>query len=107
MAPSVIYTNNTLRRLVFRFFETNEGHPHIGRICALIYTVALVPGCESFVRIDPLCIMRIVFASGWWLALGQKKPARTFADIAYPLGFVGMFLLCVGLAGQFYFTRRH
>ena len=107
MAPSLIYTNNTLRRLVFRFFETNERHPHIGRICALIYAVALVPGCESFVRIDPLCIMRIVFASGWWLALGQKKPARTFADIAYPLGFVGMFLLCVGLAGQFYFTRRH
>ena len=85
-----------------RFFETDERNPHIGRISALLYTVALVPGCEEFVRIDSLCVMRMVFVLGWWLAAGQKKPART---LARPLGFVGMFLLCIGLVGQFYFTR--
>ena len=90
-----------------RFFETDEGRPHVGRICALIYTLALAPGCEYFVSIGPLCVMRIVFTIGWWLAFGQKKPARTFAEFAHPLGFVGMFLIVVGLAGQFHFTARH
>jgi hypothetical protein len=68
-----MYTDNTFWRLGLRFFETDEGRPHFGR-GALIYTVALVPGCERFVRIDALCVMRIVSAIGWWLALGQKKP---------------------------------
>jgi hypothetical protein len=88
------------------FFETDQGNLHLGRIAALLFTVALVPGCEYFARIDPICMMHIVFAIGGWLAMGRKKPARTFAD-SHPLGIVGWFLLFIGLAGQFFFTREH
>ena len=86
--------------------KTDQGSLHWGRIGALIVTVALVPGCDYFTRIDPLCIVHIVIAIGGWLAFGRKKPARSFAD-AHPLGIVGWVLLFIGVAGELYFTRRH
>jgi hypothetical protein len=46
------------------FFQTDEGHLHLGRIAALLFTVSLVPGCGYFARIDPICIMHIVVAIG-------------------------------------------
>ena len=47
-----LYTDHTLSEACeMRFFETDEGSPHVGRICALLYTLALVPGCDYFVSL--------------------------------------------------------
>jgi hypothetical protein len=80
VAPSAIYTDNTLRRACVEVFETNEGHPHIGRICALISTVALMPGSESFVRIDPLAACESFSQSAGgllWDKRNLREPSRT------------------------------
>jgi hypothetical protein len=56
--------------------------------------------------VDPLCLMRIVFAAGWWLFSCQKRPARTWREM-HPLGIIGLVLIVFGVGGQFYFAARH
>lgn len=84
------------------FFETNEGRLHTGRIGGLIYILALLPGC--FHVTEPLCLMRIVFTAGWWLSFCDKRPAHTLSEMAHPLRIIGVILILLGIAGQFYFV---
>jgi hypothetical protein len=37
-----------------KFFQTNEGRLHTGRIAGFIYVLALVPGCRDFLVLEPL-----------------------------------------------------
>jgi hypothetical protein len=86
------------------FVQTNEGRLHIGRIAGLIYILALVPGCREFLTLEPLCLARFIFTAGWWLCFTEKQPARTLSEIVRPRGIVGLILILVGIAGQFYFV---
>jgi len=85
-----------------KFFQTSEGRLHTGRIAGLILVVGLVPGCLEVV--DPLCLMRIVFTAGWWLSFGEKRPAHTLSEMVHPIGIIGVILILLGIAGQFYFV---
>jgi len=87
-----------------KFFQTSEGRPHIGRIAGLLYVVALVPGCREFLVVEPLCLMRIIFTAGWWLSFGEKRPAHTLSEMVHPIGIIGVILILLGIAGQFYFV---
>ena len=87
-----------------KFFQTSKGRPHIGRIAGLLYVVALVPGCREFLVVEPLCFMRIIFTAGWWLSFGEKRPAHTLSEMVHPIGIIGVILILLGIAGQFYFV---
>ncbi len=67
-----------------------------------MYAVALVPGCIESPVLDPICLSRIAFTLGWWLAFGRKLPARTLLEKAP--GIVGAILVLIGIVGQFYFV---
>jgi len=85
-----------------KFFETDQGKPHMGRITALIYTVALIPGCNYFQKMEARCYLRIAFSVGWWLSLGAKRPAYRMSDMLHPAGILGAVLVVVGLVGQYF-----
>jgi len=87
-----------------KFFQTSEGRPHIGRIAGLLYVVPLVPGCREFLVVEPVCLMRIIFTAGWWLSFGEKRPAHTLSEMVHPIGIIGVILILLGIAGQFYFV---
>ena len=87
-----------------KFFQTSKGRPHIGRIAGLLYVVALVPGCREFLVVEPLCLMRIIFTAGWWLSFGEKRPAHTLSEMVHPIGIIGVTLILLGIAGEFYFV---
>jgi hypothetical protein len=87
------------------FFQTSEGRLHAGRIAGLLYVVALAPGC--ILVVEPLCLMRIIFTAGWWLSFGEKQPARTLSEMLHPIGIIGIILILLGIAGQFYFVWHH
>lgn len=89
-----------------KFFHTGEGRLHFGRIAGVVYVVALVPGCREFLMMEPLCVMRMVFTAGWWLSCCQKRPPHTLSEMFHPAGIVGIILILLGMAGQFYFTGR-
>jgi hypothetical protein len=89
-----------------KFFQTNEGRLHTGRIAGFLYVVALVPGCREFLVMEPLCWMRITFTAGWWLCCCDKRPPRTLSEMLHPLGILGIILIVLGIAGQFYFVGR-
>jgi len=84
-----------------KFFQTSEGRLHVGRIAGLVYVVGLVPGCRE---LEPLCLMRIIFTAGWWLSFGEKRPAHTLSEMVHPIGIIGVILILLGIAGQFYFV---
>jgi hypothetical protein len=86
------------------FFQDDEGHLHGGRLAAVLYTVGLIPGCGSHV-FAPLCLSRAVFALGWWIAFCEKRPSRTFSELAHhPHSVVGVTLLISALIAQTYFA---
>ena len=88
------------------FFKTDEGRLHIGRFSGVVLVVGFIPGCRTLLKGDPLCWMRIVFAAGWWLCCGTKRPARTLSEMG-ALGIIGFVLMALGAAGQFYVIGRH
>ena len=86
------------------FFRTDEGRPHIGRICGLLYLVGFTPQCIEFR--DPYCFAGLTFIAGWWLCFGAKQAKRSYREMLHPIGIIGLILIVLGLAGQFYFVRR-
>jgi hypothetical protein len=86
-----------------KYFQTREGRLHIGRIAGLVYVVGLVPGCREFLVVEPLCLMRVIFTAGWWLSFDEKRPAHTLSEIVHPIKIIGVILILLGIAGQFYF----
>ena len=84
------------------FFKTSEGGPHAGRIAALIYIIALGPGCNYFRDVDTTCLLRIVSTVGWCLSFAAKRPVVTWADMLTPVRLIGLIMITVGLFGQFF-----
>jgi hypothetical protein len=85
------------------FFKTDDGILHAGRIAGVFYLIALLLGCVFLDVFDRQCLMRTLFAAGWWLALCEKQPPRTFRALAtHPRRLIGIMLLVIGLIGQFY-----
>jgi len=71
----------------------------------VFYALALVPGCESFHRVDGLCVMRIVTTIGWWLAFGVRKRLLKVSEVfADPVSLLGLVTVAISLVGQFYLT---
>ncbi len=89
-----------------KFFLTSEGRLHTGRIAGCLFALSLLPGCNWFRVVQPLCLARIVFAVGWWLAFCGKLPALDFIGLRAPLRMTGLVLILVGLVGGFYFVGR-
>ena len=89
-----------------KFFQTSEGRPHIGRIAGVLYVVGLLPGCRWFLVVEPVCLLRIIFAAGWWLAFGKKQPAHTLSEMVNPIGIIGLIPILLGLAGQYVVGHR-
>jgi hypothetical protein len=87
------------------FFQTREGRLHTGRIAGALYVIVAAPGC--IVSPDRICFARITCIAGWWLCFGAKQSPRTLREMLHPLGMIGLILVVLGLAGQFYFVRRH
>jgi len=87
-----------------KFLQTSEGRLHIGRIAGILYVVGSLPGCIRVPVLEQLCLMRAIFIAGWWLSYGEKRPACTLSEMARPLGIIGVILMLLGLAGQFYFV---
>ncbi len=46
-----------------KFFQTSEGRLHTNRIAGLLFVVSLVPRCRELLVVEPLCLMRIIFAA--------------------------------------------
>jgi hypothetical protein len=95
-----------------KFFLTSEGQPHIFRIGGLLSVIIAAIWCRECVAepaatrsalAEPLCFMNSIFAAGWWLVGGSKRPVRTWSEMAHPLRIIGVILILVSLAGQFYF----
>jgi hypothetical protein len=53
------------------------------------------------------CFAGITFVAGWWLCFGTKQRRFYFREMFHPLGIIGLILLVLGLAGQFYFSTNH
>jgi hypothetical protein len=89
---------------IWSFFQTKEGRPHGGRLAGVLYIVGLAPGFTRFD--DPLCLARIIFVVGWWLAFGGNETDRTIPAILTPQKSIGCVLLLTGLVGQSYIIRH-
>jgi hypothetical protein len=89
-----------------KFFQTSDGRLHGGRIAGFLYVISLVLGCRELRVLEPSCLMQILFTMGWWLSFCGKRP-RTLSEMAQPAGIIGVILILLGLAGQFYFVGRH
>lgn len=87
------------------FFHDSEDRLHVGRICGVLYVIGIAPGCLLFH--DAYCYAGIAVIAGWCLCFGAKQRKSTFREMFHPLGIVGIILIVLGVAGQFYFTRRH
>jgi hypothetical protein len=87
------------------FFQTSEGQLHAGRIAGALYIVGIAPRCVELH--DPSCFAGITFVTGWWLCFGAKQSKRTLGEMLHPLGIIGLILVALGIAGQFYFVSRH
>ncbi len=86
------------------FFQDDEGHLHALRLAAVLFTVALVPGCGPHV-FAPLCLSRAVFALAWWIAFWDKRPCRTFSELVHhPRSVIGVAILIGALIVQTYFA---
>ena len=90
------------------FFKTSEGRLHGLRIAGVIYIIGLLPGCWMMLSaLDPMCVMRITYAAGWWLAFGDKRSPRAAGDLLTLRRLLGVVLVVLGLIGSFYFIPRH
>jgi hypothetical protein len=67
--------------------------------------IGIAPGCIHFH--DAYCYAGITFIAGWWLCFGEKQSKGAFREMLHPLGIVGLILVVLGIAGQFYFVRLH
>jgi hypothetical protein len=90
------------------FFRDDEGHLHLLRIAAVLYTVGLITGCGSDV-FAPLFLARAVFVAGWWIAYGEKRPfPRTLSELAHhPHRVIGITLIISSLIAQGYLEGPH
>jgi hypothetical protein len=88
------------------FFQTREGTLHTGRIAGALYVIGIAPECIH--SHDRYCFAGITFIMGWWLCFGAKQSKRTIQEMHHPLEIIGLILIALGLAGQFYFVGpRH
>ncbi len=91
------------------FFKTSEGRLHGLRLAGAIYTIGLLPGCWMLLyQADPMCLMRVTYTAGWWLAFSDKRPVHATGELLSQWRrLLGIVLILVGLIGSFSLIRRH
>jgi hypothetical protein len=87
------------------FFMDDHHRLHGARIAGLLYIVSLAPGCFDGLS-SPMCLARISFTAGWWLAFCDKQPARSISQFFSGRHAVGVITIAVSLVAQFYFLGK-
>lgn len=88
--------------------KTAEGDVHRGRIAGVFLLIALVASCALNPTGMDMCAARATFTIGWWLAYCRKRTSRAISGtFATPVQSLGVILLFLGVAGQFYVLWSH